>query len=643
MKSLIPLALCVFAVTPDLAAPGGATAIPADAAELASEGGAGRGAAGGCAATLERRAELLALADSGFTIADAGERQRRALELTACLGDSDPALRDHVAFTALSTWLRAGALEPPTRLELAERLLPWVEADEAAPGFRRPFAALALSEVARADRLAPTLPEAVRGRIVAAAVRFLETTRDRRGFDSAEGWRHAVAHGADLVLQIGLHPSTGAEESRRLLAALALQVAPSSDSYVFGEPERLVRALFFLHRRGLLDDAYWSAWFAAVASPAPLAGWGEAFASAPGLARRHNLVAFLHAVAFAAQGNPDAASARLAELARREQMRVERGEREPDPGLVDHHVHRLGPDLLRDWKSLGVTFSRPDEAYTSAAGLLGPRPPGGRAIDGAALISMAHLYGRASFREEMGLPLAEERARVARENDHVAREAAATPGRAVAFCSVAVLRPYAEEELDRCHSELGARGVKIHLAASDVDLTDAAHRQAVGRILARAEERGQSVLLHVDPQRRGLVAADIARFAREVLEPRPNLTLIVAHLGGSGGYGAWTRQVFGTLVDWLAERRAAGDSRPRLFFDPSAVILEEESEGVPPTTAEEAAALGADLRRAGLDRIVLGSDSPSFDALRTLELLAERAGLSAEEIAAIAANRAIAL
>jgi predicted TIM-barrel fold metal-dependent hydrolase len=308
--------------------------------------------------------------------------------------------------------------------------------------------------------------------------------------------------------------------------------------------------------------------------------------------------------------------------------------------LFDHHVHLLGPDLLRDWKALGAPFSRRDEVYLSAAGLLGAEGAQPAAVEGVALVSMAHMYGRSAFRAEMNLSLEKERARVVRENDHVAREAARAPGRALAFCSVAALRPYAEAELDRCHLELKAAGVKLHLAASDVDLTDATHLAAISRILARAEERGQAVLLHVDPQRRGLVAADIARFARTVLEPRSGLTLIVAHLGGSGGYGPWTRQVFTTLVDWLDERRATGDPRPRVFFDTSAVVLEEESEGVPPTTPEEATALGRDLRRAGLGRIVLGSDYPVFDPRRTLALLAERAGLTREEIATIAASRA---
>lgn len=298
---------------------------PLTAAELAVEWKALGEAAPGCAGAPERRRTLLGLAERKFEVEDAAERHRHALDLVDCLADPDPKLRDEVAFTGLSTWLRAGALDDATRLALAERLLPWVEADEDAAGFRRPFAALALSEVARADRLGPSLPDPVRQRIVAAAARFLETTRDHRGFDAVEGWRHAVAHGADLVLQIGLHPATTAAEAKRLLDALATQIAPPGVAYVHGEPERLARAVFFVHRRGLPDDPFWDAWFAGVGALGRGAGGATANGTSDALARRHDATAFLHALAFAARANPGPSSDRLAELAHRELVRLQGG------------------------------------------------------------------------------------------------------------------------------------------------------------------------------------------------------------------------------------------------------------------------------------------------------------------------------
>jgi len=305
----------------------------------------------------------------------------------------------------------------------------------------------------------------------------------------------------------------------------------------------------------------------------------------------------------------------------------------------DHHVHLLGPRLLRDWKALGARFSRADPVYQSADGLLRGSDGQPSEVERVVLVPMAHLYGNSEFRAGLALSLEDERARLAAENDHVAREAARWPERAVALCSVSVLRPYLWEELRRCRGKLQSAGLKLHLASSEVDLRRPEHLAIVEAVAAWAEAEGLPILLHLDPQLRGHTVEDIRRFARVVLEPHPRLAVVVAHLGGSGGYGPWTRSVFTALLDWLEERAAAGDPRPEVRFDLSAVVLEEESEGVAPTTAEEAAALAADLRRAGFARLLLGSDYPVFSPRRTAQLLAERAGLTSTELATLLAAR----
>ena len=290
---------------------------------------------------------------------------------------------------------------------------------------------------------------------------------------------------------------------------------------------------------------------------------------------------------------------------------------------------------------MGATFSRPDDAYSSASGVLGDAASGAEAapVARALLVPMGHLYGNSEFRDGLRLSLEEERARLAAENDHVAREAGRYRGRAAALCSVSVLRPYAWDELRRCRSELGAAGIKLHLASSEVDLRIPEHLAVVERVVGWAVAEELILLVHLDPQRRGTQAADVERFARTVLQPHPGAVAIVAHLGGSGGYGPWTRTVFRTLLDWLEDRARAGDLRRGLFFDVSAAVLERESEGVPATTADEAAALGADLRRAGFERLLFGSDYPVFDPRRYAELLVERLGLTPGEAAVLLANR----
>jgi hypothetical protein len=182
-------------------------------------------------------------------------------------------------------------------------------------GFRRPFAALILSEIARTDRLGNTLTPAMREELVLRAADYLANVRDYRGFSATEGWRHAVAHGADLVLQLVLDPHIDAGQIERLMAALALQVAPPGEVfYIYGEPDRLARAVYYAHARELVGEPYWLQWFAGISDPRPLENWAAAWTSQEGLARRHNTRAFLLALHFNATLAADEQGAALAGL-----------------------------------------------------------------------------------------------------------------------------------------------------------------------------------------------------------------------------------------------------------------------------------------------------------------------------------------
>ena len=243
------------------------------------------------------RDDLQALKSSEFKLDDAARRGQLALGLLDCLGSPDPALRDGIAFEAWSAWLRAGALDEPTRLAALQRLLPRIAPEApAGAGFDAPFAALVLSEVARTDRVSPWMDPATRERLLAAGAAYLASVRDYRGFDAREGWRHGVAHGADLMLQLALNPAFDKPQLDRIFAALATQVAPEGHAYVYGEPERLARPLLYGALRGLHTEAEWKAWFEALATPGRAASWREAVGTPEGLARRHDLRAFLLAV-----------------------------------------------------------------------------------------------------------------------------------------------------------------------------------------------------------------------------------------------------------------------------------------------------------------------------------------------------------
>jgi len=252
--------------------------------------GSAAAAAAACPPAGLDTAALEALKKAEWAVPDDTRRQALALELLDCLASPDPRLRDELAFDALSRWLRGKLVTPATLQAMRAALLPQLRPDATdAAGFRQPFAALALAEVARADRLQPFLSPAERAELVDAAAAYLRGVRDYRGFDAREGWRHGVAHGADLVLQLGLHPALDAVQLKMLLAAIAAQVAPAGEHfYVYGEGERLMAPVFYIARRNAFPAEEWSAWFGALAAARPKA----APPTAASLAARHNLSQF---------------------------------------------------------------------------------------------------------------------------------------------------------------------------------------------------------------------------------------------------------------------------------------------------------------------------------------------------------------
>lgn len=236
------------------------------------------------------RTQLDALKAAEWALPDDAARNGLARALTACLGSPDPTMRDGIAFEGLQHWMRVRALSDETMLALADTLEAQLTANDRR-GFTQPFAALILSEVARADRVQAFLTPERRAQLLNASVAYLESVRDYRGFDEREGWRHGVAHASDIMLQFSLNPALSKPELERIAAAVARQVAPDGHFYIYGESERLARPIIYMAARGLISEEEWTRYFAQF----PTAG-ENMFASQAGLARRHNVNAFLQTI-----------------------------------------------------------------------------------------------------------------------------------------------------------------------------------------------------------------------------------------------------------------------------------------------------------------------------------------------------------
>ena len=242
------------------------------------------------------------MAALGFSPADANagryDYNQMALALMDCIEERDPYLRDTIGFTGLSAWLRAGRINDETKRKMLSYFMDAMISNEADLwGVRKSFAALNLSEVVRADRVSPYLSDEERADVVAAAVSYMRSINDYRGFSANDGWRHAVAHTSDLALQLVLNDKLSADQMSDLMGAVFSQVsAAEGATYVHGEYDRLARPVLYAALSGKVETATWKDLFDQISAPSPLSNWAEAFASEDGLAQLHNVKLFGYAL-----------------------------------------------------------------------------------------------------------------------------------------------------------------------------------------------------------------------------------------------------------------------------------------------------------------------------------------------------------
>lgn len=220
------------------------------------------------------------------------------IDLLYCLDDPDPAVRDGFAYTHLVAGLRDGEHTPEELRALLEYLTLMVDhADDDPNGFRGPFAILGLAEVARTDRIEAWMTPFERLDLFMLGAEYLKDLDDYRGFDREEGWRHGVAHTADLFLQLSLNPAVDIEGAAIMLDAIAAKVAPqNAPAYVFGEPDRLARPVLFFARADMLTDEIWSNFFDGLKPDETDPRWQDPYMNEAGLRAIHNTKAFAYSI-----------------------------------------------------------------------------------------------------------------------------------------------------------------------------------------------------------------------------------------------------------------------------------------------------------------------------------------------------------
>jgi hypothetical protein len=243
-----------------------------------------------------------------FAVPDMEKRSRLAQSMIPLLANTDPEIRDGIAFEAYVFWMRGQLLPSASLRSLMNSLQRQLQNSASDPeGVGKPFAALVLAELARTDRVAAWMTVEERQHMLKAAKSYLADIRDYRGFSQTQGWRHGVAHSADWLMQLALNPATNQADLSEILEAVASQVsAHGGHAYVYGEPDRLAVPVFHIARRKLHSPEEWEKWLRGVSQrPAGVAA-ADVFKSAEHLAWRHNVQAFLQALYVKVTLNTDA-------------------------------------------------------------------------------------------------------------------------------------------------------------------------------------------------------------------------------------------------------------------------------------------------------------------------------------------------
>ncbi len=193
-------------------------------------------------------------------------------DLTRMLGETDPAVRDGIAFPTMATWIDEGVYDD-LLVGLGDGMCHGLgiglglRDDDTV--FRRSFSALILTECIDRSTAADLAGSAVVLRWGDRLMGWLAREQDLRGFVPGKGWAHAVAHGADALGALARSPHLGRLELTVVLDVIADRLlTPTDEFFVCGEDDRLAYATMHLLRRNVLGLEVIEPWIARLAAGA---------------------------------------------------------------------------------------------------------------------------------------------------------------------------------------------------------------------------------------------------------------------------------------------------------------------------------------------------------------------------------------
>jgi Protein of unknown function (DUF2785) len=216
------------------------------------------------------------------------------VELVEMLGETDPHIRDELAFQIFVAWIARGVYDDlltGVGDGMCEGLTVGLGEDGTGSIFRRSGSILVLAAVLTRDNVIHGVHPTNVLRWGDQGLGWFVKERDLRGFVPEAGWAHAVAHGADFIGSLARSRHLDEGGLMVILDAIADRLlAPTEYALTQQEDDRLAYATMALLHRNVVDMALLGPWVERLA-----ASWSRAEPS-PRPAQITNTVAYLRAL-----------------------------------------------------------------------------------------------------------------------------------------------------------------------------------------------------------------------------------------------------------------------------------------------------------------------------------------------------------
>ncbi len=286
---------------------------------------------------------------------------------------------------------------------------------------------------------------------------------------------------------------------------------------------------------------------------------------------------------------------------------------------VDHHKHAPSAEAVK------LVNPAPGEAGTrfipiTGRDLVAQLDSGG--IQRAVILSVAYWFGSPRFN------FPDEVERVRAENDWTARQVAQVPDRLYGFCSISPIKDYAVAEVERCASELGLRGLKLHFGSSRVDVKNPDHLARTRRVFETANRLRLPIVVHARGGGGAQYTDEHARIIRDsLIAAAPDIPITIAHLWGGANYSE-------SALRFWADAVTSDDPRMKNAWWDVTDIMSAIRE-----SPSDMATVAQRMRQIGLARLLWGSDtSPPGPTSHAAWEEFKALPLTEGELAAIASN-----